>query len=298
MPEDILELEPGQLVLIGIGLALITIILVGLGYSAARIMTPGPSSARREVEDTDEEAGPDPGSIQAMERELRRTEEIRHIASRVSHDFNNIVFAASGRVQILKQKVSDEQVRTSLDEIEAALDPSMGIFGSLTRINQRHTYERANLPIEPEVQALISVVRTLLPRSIHLSFESHVPEETLVRIDQITLQQVLTGILANAVEAIGDDSGRVEVELAPGGDQDPEVVLLTIDDDGPGIKAEDRTAALTSFHSTRPSSPEAGLGLPIAKRLLGAQGAGISLGDSRLGGLRVELRMLAASDAT
>ena len=37
---------------------------------------------------------------------------------------------------------------------------------------------------------------------IQLSLSSNVPEETLVRLDRGTLQQVLTGILANAVEAI------------------------------------------------------------------------------------------------
>ena len=291
MPEDILELEPGQLVLIGIGLALITIILVGLGYCAARIMTPNTPSGSRDEQDAHDEAAPDAGSIQAMENELRRTEEIRHIAARVIHDFNNIVFAVSGRIQILKHKVSDEAVRKSLEEMEAALDPSMGIFGALSRINQSTNTEHSGLPIDPEVQALTSVVRTLIPPDIQLSLSSNVPEETLVRLDRGTLQQVLTGILANAVEAIDGKTGRIEIDMALRDDQDPPVVVLAIEDDGPGISSEDRAAAFTSFHSTRTSCPEAGLGLPIAKRLLGAQGAGISLDDSRLGGLRVEVRL-------
>ncbi|MEE2680763.1 MAG: HAMP domain-containing sensor histidine kinase [Planctomycetota bacterium] len=297
MLQEMLELESGQLMLIGIGLALVTIVLVGLGYSAARIVNPGPPpGSKPSGPRTEPPESTASGSIPEMQDELLRTEGIRHVAARVIHDFNNMVFAISGRIQILRYKVTDEEVLKSLAEMESALDSSQGIFGALTRINQDRSDEQSELLIEPEVQAISAVVRALAPPDVEVTLQSTAPEGTRVRMTRNTLQQVLTSLLANAVEAIGDGPGRIAIALGPAADDDPDTIVLSIDDDGPGIKPEDRATAFTTFYSGRKTSPVAGLGLSISKRLLEEHGAGIQLGDSPLGGLRVETRILTIRD--
>jgi signal transduction histidine kinase len=69
----------------------------------------------------------------------------------------------------------------------------------------------------------------------------------------------------------------------------PGRVLLTVEDDGPGLPADARDAALKRGQRLDESTPGSGLGLSIVSELAAAYGGKVALGDSRLGGLRVEL---------
>jgi two-component system osmolarity sensor histidine kinase EnvZ len=66
-------------------------------------------------------------------------------------------------------------------------------------------------------------------------------------------------------------------------------VLVTVDDDGPGIPADKRESVFRPFESG--SSGGTGLGLTIARDIVRAHGGEIILEDSPLGGLRARIRL-------
>ena len=66
-------------------------------------------------------------------------------------------------------------------------------------------------------------------------------------------------------------------------------VLVTVDDDGPGIPADKRESVFRPFESG--SSGGTGLGLTIARDIVRAHGGEIVLEDSPLGGLRARIRL-------
>lgn len=70
---------------------------------------------------------------------------------------------------------------------------------------------------------------------------------------------------------------------------DPRSVLVTVDDDGPGIDPARREAAFRPFESGAHGGT--GLGLTIARDIVRAHGGDISLEDSPLGGLRARVRL-------
>ena len=97
------------------------------------------------------------------------------------------------------------------------------------------------------------------------------------------IRQALLNILSNAARHGGDD---VRVRVSTVSDQDGFRVI--VDDDGPGIAAEDRERVLA------PGVPlggpgDHGLGLAAVNLVMMGHGGRIELGDSPLGGLRVEL---------
>ena len=65
-------------------------------------------------------------------------------------------------------------------------------------------------------------------------------------------------------------------------------LLLSVEDDGPGIKAGEAAQALRRGTRLDETGGGHGLGLAIARELAEATGGQITLGTSRLGGLRVE----------
>lgn len=103
------------------------------------------------------------------------------------------------------------------------------------------------------------------------------------------LQEMLGNLLDNA--------GRwarhaVSVEAQQQGQR----LLITIDDDGPGIAPERRAAALTRGVRLDESAPGSGLGLHIVAALSVLYGGSVELRDSPLGGLRVQLNLPAISE--
>ena len=67
--------------------------------------------------------------------------------------------------------------------------------------------------------------------------------------------------------------------------------LLTVDDGGAGIPAEDRERVFDRFYRRNAAASEgSGLGLAIVRNVAGRHGATVSLGDAPLGGLRVMVR--------
>jgi signal transduction histidine kinase len=68
---------------------------------------------------------------------------------------------------------------------------------------------------------------------------------------------------------------------------------VTIEDDGPGIAPERRAAALTRGVRLDESAPGSSLGLHIVAELADLYSGSVELGDSPLGGLRVQPKLAA-----
>ena len=73
------------------------------------------------------------------------------------------------------------------------------------------------------------------------------------------------------------------------------MIEITVDDDGPGIPAEERETVFRPFHrldaSRNVETGGVGLGLTIAREVVHGHGGEIFLEDSPMGGLRARIRL-------
>ena len=83
---------------------------------------------------------------------------------------------------------------------------------------------------------------------------------------------------------------RVEVNAGVAGGE----LWITIDDDGKGLPAAQRSAVLQRGVRADEQVPGSGLGLAIVSDLAQLYGGNVSLEDSPLGGLRARLTLPAA----
>jgi signal transduction histidine kinase len=101
------------------------------------------------------------------------------------------------------------------------------------------------------------------------------------------LSELLGNLLDNACKWA---AGRVRIAARRTGDR----LKVEIGDDGPGIAADQRAVALQRGGRLDERKPGSGLGLTIALDLATLYGGSLKLGQSTLGGLKVELDLPAA----
>jgi signal transduction histidine kinase len=105
----------------------------------------------------------------------------------------------------------------------------------------------------------------------------------LVALGAGHLEQILDNLIDNAIEAMGETGGAVHFSVA----RSASGITLTVADDGPGMRPQERARAFLRFSSGSQSGT--GLGLAIVHRLVTANGGTIRLADTPGGGLTVEV---------
>ena len=115
----------------------------------------------------------------------------------------------------------------------------------------------------------------------------HTEGELEVALRPITFRRCITNILENAMRYGEHITVRCGVRSSS--------VEVVIEDDGPGIPADQREDVFRPFYrienSRNPDTGGVGLGMSIARDAVRGLGGEISLEDSSLGGLRVRIRL-------
>jgi signal transduction histidine kinase len=116
------------------------------------------------------------------------------------------------------------------------------------------------------------------------------PPSAPVRVsaDSGQIRQTLLNLVRNSVEAC-PPGGEVRIAWEAEGDG----IVLSVEDDGPGIPPADRSRIFEPFFSTK--SDGAGLGLPIVRRLIEQNGGRIALDEERQRGCRFTMRLARAA---
>ncbi len=84
--------------------------------------------------------------------------------------------------------------------------------------------------------------------------------------------------------------------LADASDVGRSWLLITVDDDGPGLPADKRADAVKRGRRLDETKPGSGLGLSIVTETAVMYGGSVTLGDADLGGLRVQLKLPAVGE--
>ncbi|MEO0380242.1 MAG: sensor histidine kinase [Pseudomonadota bacterium] len=111
-----------------------------------------------------------------------------------------------------------------------------------------------------------------------------------VRGETVMLHEAILNLLSNATAHGGPDMSAIELTLATGGG----VTVLDVRDNGVGIPADKRVAALSRFAQAG-GGPGSGLGLPIALRVMENHGGHLEILDHAKGALiRITLPLASA----
>lgn len=168
------------------------------------------------------------------------------------------------------------QVAVSQRHIDAHLSRSR-VAASVRQPGQR-------TPVAPALAGLLRVMQRVHAERA-LAFDLAPVDDTLAFAgEEQDLQEMVGNLLDNACLWA---RSTVRVCVAP----EDGLLVISVDDDGPGISAEQRGAVLARGARLDESAPGSGLGLAIVADLARLYGGDIALEHSALGGLGVRLSL-------
>jgi len=213
------------------------------------------------------------------ERELEdQKEQLERFAATVSHDLRNPLNVISGRLELVQEESSSEH----LDVIETATDRMERIVEDLLWLTreQREIGSQEPVDIETAAEAAWNIAADPADEAEMYS-DCGTDTQPLIKADVDQFQHLLENLFRNAIDHAGLDVtvvvGRVSSDDAG----------FYVEDDGPGMPAEEREKVFNPGYSTSESGT--GIGLSIVKRVADAHGWDIRVTESSTGGTRFEI---------
>lgn len=277
------------------GLALLAVIPVALaliGLSAVIIL-----ATRRNLEDLSDALhaygqGDSPRVEGRFPRELQETvdrlnaligqnekilERTRKYVSKIAHDINH-------PLAILKNALRGG---TDKDLMQRQVDRMAGLvdrYASLARAigpdgqGERRTHVHG-------VLADIVDGFSILYRRTPLTFAIDCADDLSFPIPRHDLETMISNLVSNA-HKYGDGHVRLSAGLDDGGG-----LVLSVEDDGPGIAEDDRAAALNWGKRLDEAPPGTGFGLSIVNDIAALYDGALTLSASELGGLKAKIKL-------
>jgi signal transduction histidine kinase len=215
----------------------------------------------------------------------QRLEALGTLAGGVAHDFNNVLTGIHGHAELMLATLPPgSEERESAEDIVRGCQRASDLVRRIMSFSRRQeAVQRATDPNELVREAL-RLIRPGTPRNVELAFEE-VPGIGHVEVDPGAIHQVLMNLVTNGAHAIGERSGRVEIELdrleitkdsrfgiAPGS-----YVRISIRDNGSGMEPGVASRVFEPFFTTKGPGQGTGLGLSVVHGIVLSHGGAIEV---------------------
>lgn len=222
-------------------------------------------------------------TLEKMLMHTQKMESLGTLASGIAHEFNNLLQAMSGYLE-MALKHTDPQDRRSrwLTRVQEAA------FKARDLIRRLLSFARQTEPIlEPVdfnaiVEETLELLKKSIPRMIEIQKDlgPHLP---VLVADRLQMEQVVINLTANARDAIGSDNdGVIRVRTGTYSDDYGRAwIRLEVSDTGAGIPKEIQERIFDPFFTTKEPGKGTGLGLSTVYGIVTAHGGRITC-ESRL----------------
>ncbi len=228
-------------------------------------------------------------------QQAQKLEALGTLAGGIAHDFNNLLMVMNGYAEMgVIVSDSESACRSYFENIVAAGKRAQDITSQILRFSRRGRKEYLPLLIYPILKESLKFVEAAMPPFIELHHNIYTGPDTVMG-NPNELHQLLMNLFTNAIYAIGEKRGVIEVllqritldeEQGPYRDtyRDTEYVPcggayleLIIRDSGCGIDPAHMERIFDAFFTTKPEGEGTGLGLSIVKDIVTGMGGVITV---------------------
>jgi signal transduction histidine kinase len=244
---------------------------------------------------------------QASEEQARASEgRMRRFVADASHELRTPLTSIRGFAELHRQGAvrGPEDTARLMQRIESEAT-RMGLLVEdllqLARLDQQRPLSLGPVDLAEVAGDAVHDARAVQPdRPISLHLDDSLPDAPVVQGDEARLRQVVGNLVTNALTHTPPDA-RVTVRLAAD-PADPDVVVLAVRDEGPGLAAADAERVFERFYRADTSRTRAaggtGLGLSIVASLVRAHGGRVELTTAPGEGATFTVRLPRSGPAT
>ncbi len=206
---------------------------------------------------------------------VTRVTTLGEMTSSIAHEVNQPIAAtvtnAEAALRWLGAHPPDlAEVRQALDRIINAGNRAGEVIDRIRALVKKAPPRKDRLDINEIILEVIDLTRSEVRRkgvALTAQLLSDLPP---ISGDRIQLQQVILNLIINASEAISGVSEGPREVLVGSANDDPDGVLVTVRDSGPGLNAEQLDHLFDAFYTTKPDG--LGMGLAISYSIIEAHG--------------------------
>ncbi len=243
--------------------------------------------------------------MQAMEqlRHAERLGTLGRMAAGLAHELGTPLNVVAGRAALIASgRLTAEEVTSSAKTIKAEADRITNIVQRMldfARQRRPHTNRCDMLGLARRTIGLVGTLADKKQIALELTLDGsdkniveetgYVSDETTICLaDEAQIQQVLTNLIVNAIQAT-PLNGRVRCALEHDSSENRDYLIVAVEDNGPGVPDELRERIFEPFFTTKDVGEGTGLGLSIAYGIVQEHQGRLEVKRSELGGARFEV---------
>jgi PAS domain S-box-containing protein len=252
---------------------------------------------------TEAEARESERHVREMQMELahaNRVATMGQLTASIAHEVNQPIAAAATNAQaalrwLAARPPNLEEVRQALDHIVKDASRAGDVIGRIREIIKKAPSRKDRVDINEAIREVIELTRGEAVKngaSVQTAFGEALP---LIEGDRVQLQQVVLNLIVNAVQAMGAVAERPRELFITTARAEPNGVLVTVKDSGPGLAPSNFEQLFAPFYTTKPDG--LGMGLSICRSIIEAHGGRLWVTANQPRGATFHFTVLAHPDS-
>ena len=205
-------------------------------------------------------------------RIMRHLNQRSEMLSGISHDLRTPLTRLKLQLSFIKDKELSKKMSSDIDEMQNMLNEYLQFTSS--------TYQEKD-----EIFNISELIEIIIDKYDNNDFSKELNPRIYINGRKNLIQRSLDNIIGNSIKY----AKKINIELI----KKKNNILITVDDDGPGISKAEHQNVFKPFYkidkSRGDSKSSVGLGLSIALDIIKSHGGNILLDKSPLNGLRVKI---------
>ena len=205
--------------------------------------------------------------------QAQKMEAIGTLAGGITHDFNNILFAILGNTELSLRKLSrDSGVKRYLNQVKTAAKRAQELVKQIALFSRQGKEKKMPVQVSLIINEVLQLLRSSLPSNLEIRGEIKAGQ-VMVMADPIQVYQVIMNLCTNALQAMRETGGILEVSL----EEMESSVALTVSDTGHGMDSQILTRIFDPYFTTKEAEEGTGMGLAVVHGIIKNHGGTIDV---------------------
>ncbi len=216
--------------------------------------------------------------------QAQKMEAIGTLAGGIAHDFNNILMAIIGYSQLaLDDLTQPEKAGKEINEVLKAGERAKDLVKQILTFSRKDDTAYSPIALRTIVKESMKMMRSMIPSTIEI--RQNLLDSGLVMSNPTQVHQIVMNLCTNAVHAMEDNGGRLEVgltraeidneqagklEVTPG-----TFFKLSVSDTGKGIRQDIVDRIFDPYFTTKEKGRGTGLGLSVVHGIVKSHGGAV-----------------------